>query len=235
MRLADKIADSIIELIINNNLKAGDKLPNEYELAEELNVGRSTLREAVRSLHTQNILEVRQGSGTYVSKNIGISDDPLGFKFIKDTWRLTEDLFAVRYILEPEVAMLAAQNRTEDEFLYLEDLANQIEEAVKETTDLHFELDIKFHTALAKMSGNIAMVHLVPIINQSITLFNHYYTNEQSKVEMVDSHREIVESIRNKDSVEARYAMRRHISNIRKKLDSNSKLNTELKTELNIN
>lgn len=222
MRLADKIANSIIELIINNNLKAGDKLPNEYELAEELKVGRSTLREAVRSLNTQNILEVRQGSGTYVSKNIGISDDPLGFKFIKDTRRLTEDLFALRYILEPEVAMLAAQNRTEDELIYLEELADQIEDAVKEPTDLHFELDIKFHSAIAEMSGNIAMVNLVPVINQSITLFNHYYTNEQSKAEMVSSHRELVESIRNKDSVDARHAMQRHISNIRKKLDSNT-------------
>lgn len=225
MRLADKIADSIIELIIENNLKAGDKLPNEYELAEELQVGRSTLREAVRSLNTQNILEVRQGSGTYVSQNIGISKDPLGFKFIKDTWRLTEDLFALRYILEPEVAMLAAQNRTEEEQLHLEELANQIEEAVQETTNLHFELDIQFHSTIAEMSGNIAMVHLVPVINQSITLYNHYYTNEQSKVEMVDSHREIVESIRNQDSVEARNAMQRHLSNIRQKLDDNVDLN----------
>lgn len=219
MRLADKVADSIIKLIINDNLKAGDQLPNEYELAKKLNVGRSTLREAVRSLHTQNILEVRQGSGTYVSSNIGISEDPLGFKFIKDTRKLTEDLFTLRYILEPEVAMLAAQNRTEEEINRLKKLALEIEEAVKEETDLHFELDIQFHSLLAEMTGNIAMVHLVPIINQSITLYNHYYTNEQSKVEMVQSHREIVESIYQQNPVEARYAMQRHISNIRKKLD----------------
>ena len=218
MRLSDQTSDLLIELIIQENLKPGDRLPNEYELSEKLNVGRSTLREAVRSLKARNILEVKQGSGTYISKNIGINDDPLGFQFIKNTRALTEDLFTLRYILEPEVSMLAAQNRTEEELAELNHLRLSIEEALKEESDLHFELDIEFHSKIADMSDNIAMIHLIPIINQSITLYNHYYTNEQSKIEMVESHREIYENIERQDVLGARYAMQNHMLNIRKKL-----------------
>lgn len=219
MKLSDKVAKSITDLIIKNNLKAGDKLPNEYDLAQLLNVSRSTLREAVRSLKSQNILEVRQGSGTYISKNIGISDDPFGFKFIEDTLKLTDDLFTIRYILEPEVAMLAAQNRTDEDIVMLENLGDEIERTVKNFDDSHIELDIQFHSLIAKMSDNIGMLHLIPVINQSITLYNDYYTNEQSKIEMIESHREIISNIREKNSVKVRYSMQKHISNIINKLD----------------
>lgn len=222
MKLSDKIANKIIDLIIEEDLKSGDKLPNEYNLAKDLDIGRSTLREAVRSLESQNILEVRQGSGTYISKNIGVSNDPLGFKFIEDTKKLTEDLFTLRYILEPEVAMLAAQNRTEEEIEELEALAETIEKTVKASHDMHIELDIQFHSIIAKMSRNIGMVNLVPIINQSIILYNSHYTNEISKVEMIASHRQITKSIREKNPVRARYSMQRHILNVQDKLALNN-------------
>jgi len=219
--LVEKTADSLIKFLNENDLKSGDKLPNEYILAETLEVGRSTLREAVRSLVSRNVLEVRQGSGTYVSKNMGISEDPLGFTFIKDTRKLTEDLFTLRYILEPEVAMLAAQKRTEEQMKYLEEIALDIESSIKTTDQLHFELDIEFHSIIAKMSENIAMNHLIPVINESITLYNSYYTNEQSKFETIESHREIVQSIRDKDTIQARYAMQRHITNNQRQLELN--------------
>lgn len=65
--LVEQTADRLLHLILEREYPVGAKLPNEYELAEDLDVGRSTIREAVRSLATRNILEVRQGSGTYIS------------------------------------------------------------------------------------------------------------------------------------------------------------------------
>ena len=143
--LVERTVDSLIKFIITRDLKAGDKLPNEYDLAKTLEVGRSTLREAVRSLVSRNILEVRQGSGTYVSENPGIGEDPLGFAFVEDTLKLTADLFSLRYILEPEVAILAAYNRTEEQIDYLEQVGNEIEDSINTTDLLHFELDIEFY------------------------------------------------------------------------------------------
>ena len=219
--LVERTADAIIKFITSENLTIGDKLPNEYELAKTLDVGRSTIREAVRSLVSRNILEVRQGSGTYVSENTGISEDPLGFAFVEDTLKLTEDLFALRYVLEPEVAMLAAYNRTEEQLEYLEQISREIEEAMESPDGLHFELDIEFHSIIADMSGNIAMGHLIPVINQSITLYNSYYTNDQSKAETLQSHREIVEGIRSENPFQAKYAMQAHIADNQRQLEVN--------------
>ncbi len=219
--LVDRTAEAIITFIIENDLQAGDKLPNEYNLAQRLNVGRSTLRESVRSLVSRNVLEVRQGSGTYVSANIGIGEDPLGFSFVEDTLKLTEDLFALRYILEPEVAMLAAQYHSEDELEELERVHKEIANTIDTTDHKHFELDIEFHSIIAQMSRNIAMNHLIPVVNQSITLYNEYYTNEQSKSQTINSHTEIVEAIRAGNPIQAKYAMQMHIANNQRVLEMN--------------
>lgn len=82
--LSRKIADDIISFILEENLHPGDKLPNEAILCERLNVGRSSLREAMRALVSRNIVTIQQGSGTYVASSTGVADDPLGLSFIKD-------------------------------------------------------------------------------------------------------------------------------------------------------
>ena len=67
----DLAVDQIIQVILDRDMKAGDKLPNEYDLARELGVGRSTLREAIKRLVARNILTARQGAGTFVSEKNG--------------------------------------------------------------------------------------------------------------------------------------------------------------------
>ncbi len=82
--LPQKISEDIISFILNEHLQPGDKLPNEAHLAKELNIGRSSLREAMKLLASRNIVTIRQGSGTYVASSPGVVDDPLGFTFILD-------------------------------------------------------------------------------------------------------------------------------------------------------
>lgn len=79
--LVEKATERLLELILERGYEVGDKLPNEYELAQDLKVGRSTVREAVRSLATRNILEVRQGSGTYISSKKRCIRRPFRFFF----------------------------------------------------------------------------------------------------------------------------------------------------------
>lgn len=80
----DLAVDQIIQVILDRNMKAGDKLPNEYDLARELGVGRSTLREAIKRLVARNILTARQGAGTFVSEKNGVPEDPLGLTFMME-------------------------------------------------------------------------------------------------------------------------------------------------------
>ena len=71
--LPERAADQVISMIVDGTFKPGDKLPGEYDLAQRLNVGRSTVREAIKSLVSQNILEVRRGNGTFVKEHTGVA------------------------------------------------------------------------------------------------------------------------------------------------------------------
>lgn len=107
--LAEQVADQINQVIIDQNINAGEKLPNEFELAARLNVGRGTIREAVKLLVARNCLEIRRGKGTFVVEKPGQIEDPLGFAYVKDKITLAVDLMELRLQLEPWVAQLAAQ------------------------------------------------------------------------------------------------------------------------------
>ena len=98
--LVEQTANRIVEYFEKNDLNVGDKLPNEYTLAQDLEVGRSTLREAVKMLVSKNILEVRQGSGTYITSLTETIKDPLGFGEIDNHMKLTQDLFEVRFLID---------------------------------------------------------------------------------------------------------------------------------------
>ena len=210
--LAEQVAEKIINYINEHDLTIGDKLPNEYDLAKVLDVGRSTVREAVRALASRNILEVKQGSGTFISEKKGIATDPLGFSLIKDTLKLTKDLFEIRYILEPRVAALAAQHATDEEINAIDRLRKKIEDTMGNDTQQQLHLDVEFHTMIAKASNNVAMHHLIPVINESIFLYNDHYTNQQIKEETLMMHREITEAIKRHDSDAAFDAMTIHMA-----------------------
>lgn len=222
--LLEQSANKIIELIVDNNLNAGDKIPTEYELATLLNVGRSTIREAIRELSTRNILEVKRGSGTFVCENCGIAKDPLGFTFVKDKAKLVHDLFEIRYIIEPKIAAMAAQRANDKQIYEIENLCNEVEKQIL-SSQPHGQKDIEFHTAIAKSSGNITMPTILPIINQSILLFIDI-TNSQIKQETIQTHREIVDAIKAHDANAAYDAMILHM--VYNRRDINSKLNKAL-------
>lgn len=82
--LAQQVANKIESLIKEQRYKTGDKLPNEFELATELTVGRGTIREAIKLLAARNVVVIQRGKGTFVSKTPGITEDPLGLSFISD-------------------------------------------------------------------------------------------------------------------------------------------------------
>ena len=219
--LVEQTANRIIEYFEKNDLNVGDKLPNEYTLAQDLEVGRSTLREAVKMLVSKNILEVRQGSGTYITSLTETIKDPLGFGEIDNHMKLTQDLFEVRFLIEPQMASLAAQHITDEEVAVLERLEKALEKEIHSEGDIYFRLDIQFHSAIAEASRNVAMQQLIPIIIQSIKLYNDFFTSEQSKANTIRAHREIVKAIKKRDAVGARDAMLLHLADNRRTLSYN--------------
>lgn len=207
--LVERVADNIKDYIVDNQLAIGTKIPNEYELAEKLGVGRSTIRESIKILVSQNILEVRRGAGTFVSEGKGIVADPLGLSIIKDRHNLALDLLAVRLMLEPEIAGLAAEHATEEDIQSLDLQCLKVAEMIRNELN-HTEEDIKFHTCIAKCSKNIVVENLIPIINSSVAMFANI-THRKLTEETLQTHREITDAIKAHDPETAKYAMTMHL------------------------
>ena len=217
--LPQKIAEDIIAFILEENLKPGDKLPNETVLCQRLNVGRSSLREAMRALASRNIVTIRQGSGTYIASSTGVADDPLGLSFINNKEKLIHDLMEIRFLLEPSIAALAAIHADDTEIKKICKLCDDVEELLKAHKD-HSDKDIELHTAIALSSKNIVVPRLVPVIFRSIPLLIESTGNTLCN-ETIESHREIADAIAAHDAVRAHDAMYLHLVYNRKQIQSN--------------
>ena len=125
--LGSQVEDELMNFILEEPLEVGQKIPNEFELAEKFGVGRSTIREAVKALVSKGILEVRRGSGTYVISTSTLEDDPLGLSRFQDKYQLSLELFEVRLMLEPEIASMAAEYALPEEREQLKNLCDEVE------------------------------------------------------------------------------------------------------------
>jgi DNA-binding FadR family transcriptional regulator len=202
--------ERLIKYIVINDLHPTAKLPNEFELADLLQVGRSTVREAVKVLVSRNILEVRQGAGTFVvERQIGIAQDPLGFTFIKDKQKLVNDLLEIRMMIEPRIASMAATSATDKDVEEMRAILEKIEMQIISNID-HTESDIAFHRKIAESSGNVVAPNLMPVIQTGITLFVDM-TNRTLRRETIETHRAILNAIAAHKPMAAADAMTLHI------------------------
>ncbi len=207
--LSEKVARQISDLIKERNIGTGDKLPNEFELAESLNVGRGTIREAVKLLVARNCLEIRRGKGTYVTEELGRVDDPLGFEYVSDKARLAEDLYEIRMQMEPWIAGLAARQIREEEKEELQRRCDAVEEQILAGVD-HYEADNAFHKYIAECTHNSVLPEIIPIITYSVQLFTRYKDPALLKSTR-QTHRAIADAICAHKSAEAEHYMQEHI------------------------
>lgn len=208
--LGTQIEDELMNFILQEPIKIGQRIPNEFELAEKFGVGRSTIREAVKGLVSKGILEVKRGSGTYVRSTRSLDEDPLGLYRLQDKYKLALELFDVRLMLEPEIASLAAEFASDDELKQLKVLCDETEQMYVSGFD-HIPKDIEFHTCIAKCSKNRVVETLIPIINTAVLTFANL-THRTLMQETINTHRAIVEAIIDKDPVGARCAMVMHLT-----------------------
>ena len=173
-------------------------------------MGRSTIREAVKGLVSRGILEVRRGSGTYVINTSSFEVDPLGFGKIEDKYKLALDLFDVRLMIEPEIASLAAQKAGDEEKRRLKELCDKVEQLYNDEKD-HLEMDVEFHTHIARCSQNRVVEMLVPLINSAVITFGSL-THRKLKQETIETHRAVTDAIVCGDSVGAKCAMIMHLT-----------------------
>jgi DNA-binding FadR family transcriptional regulator len=205
----EKSAEDIRQYIKDHNMVPGDKLPTEMELSKLLGVGRNTVREALRLLLSQNLITIRQGAGSFVSEKKGIVDDPFGFSMVDDKSKLTEDLLQVRIMIEPQIASLAAQNRTEEELKKVEEALLRVEEAIRQKRDFSVE-DSDFHASIAMCTHNGVMAELIPVITRGVSTFSSKVKAREYEKTLI-THRNVYVAIRDQKPNEAFQAMNYHL------------------------
>lgn len=211
MTLSERAASLIAGYIVEKGLEPGSRLPNELQLSQALNVGRSTIREAIRILVSRNVVQIMRGRGTVVTNKPGLADDPLGFQFVRDKGQLVVDLLEIRLIVEPRIAGLAAMRATDEDIVRMKTLAAEFEQQM--ATGRHDAAkDVELHACIAQCSHNEVITSLIPIINQSIYSFSEL-ADGRTFQESVDTHRAIVQAIEAHDAQTAESAMTRHILN----------------------
>ena len=210
-RLAESIADRILQMITEERrFSAGDKLPNENDLSQELGVSRATLREAVRILSTGGILEIRRGCGTYVLDQT-LSADYGALQRAAQATANIRDLFEMRLIFEPESAYFAAKRATDEELSEILRYGEAVEAKILSGEDRTQE-EQRFHESIAKATHNEFMTHLLPIIFEAIRSGVILLQKNQalSQKNMSDD-RMIMEFLQQRNAEGARTAMKLHI------------------------
>lgn len=207
--LSEKVAEHIMKFIQENQLQNGDRLPNEKILVEQLNVSRSTIREAMRILSSRSIVVIRQGSGTYISNLPGVTDDPLGLKFKYDKEKVIMDLLEIRFIMEPSIASYSAQRASKEDIEEILSLAGQVAEKINSGQD-HIEEDVAFHCKIAQSTGNDILGVLFPEIVEGVRLFTTLLGKRIIK-DVVTDHERIAHAIREGDTMGAYNAMLVHL------------------------
>ncbi|WP_111979172.1 FadR/GntR family transcriptional regulator [Algibacillus agarilyticus] len=211
-RLYVQVAQQLTNQIQQGLYKFGERLPSERELAERLNVGRPTIREAMIALDIAQIVEIRTGSGIYVSvDNTHLSAD------FTDTGVGLFDVLEMRYIIEAESSAIAATKITDAQILELESIINEMEmyEHDAERSEL---ADKQFHLKIAEICQNNALYKLINWLwdlRISSQLSSAYLRRIRTEgvVPSIEEHKALVKALKARDPLLARETMKQHIEN----------------------
>jgi GntR family transcriptional regulator, transcriptional repressor for pyruvate dehydrogenase complex len=210
-----QVVEHVRALIASGEVKPGDRLPPERELARKLKISRSSLRAGIGFLSAMGVLKSRHGAGTFVSSGPPALDSSsftvLGALHGFLPWQMYE----ARIVLESNVAALAAE-RANDE--HIAELAEEVAEMYASLDDPQEYLihDVRFHRTIARASGNPILGALMETITASL-YDNRRQTasHSQSLKESAEMHREIFRAIRSRNPIQARRTMETHLNEAR--------------------
>ena len=214
VRRYEQVAEQIRRLISSGQLKPGDLLPPERELAVKLGVGRSSIRDAVRTLEVMGILEPRQGHGTVVRD---LSTDALVVPLASILTRKREmvsELLDVRRMLEPALAARAARNATAEEIAEMGRILERHEGKLRRGEQAVDE-DGEFHYALALAARNSVVLRVLDVLMDLLRESRSRSLQVKGRPRRsFEGHRRILAAIEKRDAKAAEAAVRKHLGEI---------------------
>lgn len=216
-RISDSIINQINQMILDGVLQPGDKLPSERELVEKLGVSRASVREAMSSLESMGIIDIRSGEGTFLNDESTILLDHYKTKSLLKRYEV-EELVEARIILETQILQLAIDRIEPESLAEIEkNYANML--AVKDQMDKFIIADFKFHMSIAQASKNSYLHEMLNTTRELLFEVNKLVVLKPGQIKRVlDSHYNIIESIKRKDKNTAIAEMKSHISSIKETL-----------------
>ena len=198
--------ESVVQSVINRltdamrakELRPGDKIPPEPELAESLGVARSSVREAIKILTYLGVLESKRSEGTFVCNGYKESMiDPMVYGIIlnQDSF---ENLMELREMTEAGMMRLAIDHHDEEELIELEEILNEMKTAIEDPddpVDAFFESDNRFHDKIAEMGNRVVRSLTYALRLQTVSTM--ITTGRED--ELIETHRQLLEAIRKKD------------------------------------
>jgi GntR family transcriptional regulator, transcriptional repressor for pyruvate dehydrogenase complex len=214
-RLYEQIVQQIEESIVKGDLKPGDQLPAERDLAQRFGVSRTAVREAVKALREKGLVEAYSGRGTFITDGTSQAvRHSLDLMVKIGQTEGSNHLAEVRAILEPEIAALAAVRIQEPELATMREAVSVMDRAGQDP-EAYIEADLDFHLALAEGAANPLILSLLDSIvgllrEQRLRIFRVPGGPERGQVH----HKRILEAVERHDAQKARETMRAHLSQV---------------------
>ena len=210
-RLYEEIVKQLVGLIKQGKLKPGDKLPPERQLAQDLQVSRTAIREALRSMESMGYIESKVGGGTFI-KAISLDNvlHPFSAVLLQDK-KLIKELLEVRQLLEAEIASLAAKRATPEKIEMIQKTLDGMCNDIKKG-GIGLKGDNAFHNSLAHAAENTAMSKILDLCDELLSKTRETTLRIPDQPEKsLQDHIEIFEAIKNHNGDLARRLMREHI------------------------
>ncbi|MEY8733822.1 FadR/GntR family transcriptional regulator [Peribacillus frigoritolerans] len=223
-KIYEEVSDELYEMIRSGSLKPGEQLDSIQQLAENFQVGRPAIREALSALSSMGLIEIKQGEGTFVKTfDPAIMNHPLSAALLMGQDNI-KHLLEVRKILESGTAEVAAKKRTEENLIELKDMLFNMDK-VSDDEELSDKADISFHVAVANASQNELLITLMNHVSELMTEKMRdirraaLYSEEMTLKQLYQQHVRIYDAIAAKDEDGARSAMLFHLQSVEESLD----------------
>ena len=219
-RLSDEIVRQIKEAMFNGKLRAGDKLPTERELAERFQTSRTSVREALRTLEPEGLIQVKKGvvGGIFVA-DLDHRQLTKSFQNLLQLRKVSiHDIAEVRLIFEPQAAKLAAERIEPNDLRELEQVIEQMNAAVKQK-NLPRSYDLKFHQLIARAARNPILEMLSEsMLSVAAKTISEINPSRDTLRHVLTCHRRVFDALRRRDPDAAYKAMLEHIVDVQSRL-----------------
>lgn len=216
-KLADEVLARLLQMIRSGQLKEGDRLPPERQLAQSFDVSRASLRDAIRQLEMLGYVDVRQGNGTIIRLPDATTVSQPFRSLLSGHPHLAVDLLEFRHLLEPRAAALAAKRCTPEFAQRLRDALAAQRELADSGKRLH-SLDLEFHQLIANITGNITLLQVIEALQSLLKeLRDQHLTGDRPGLGY-EQHKRIAEAIIAGDGKAASLAMTEHLQAVQESL-----------------